>query len=104
MPDPRRWTLPQVFRLLLIALVISGLILPAQAQALPVVSPDNFYPSASNAKAIIPNLATPNASTSFHKLIVDTEDKATLAQVAASGATLLEDYGSFSLWKVADTQ
>src|SRR4051794_27169149 len=39
-----------------------------------------------------------------HKIVVESEDVATLKQLAQSGATLLADYGSFSLWRTNDTQ
>lgn len=39
-----------------------------------------------------------------HKVVVDSKDIATLAQLARDGATLLADYGSFSLWRASDTQ
>jgi subtilisin-like proprotein convertase family protein len=105
MPGPRYWLPTQVFRLVLILLILYGL-LPAPAQALPVAATENGLQSAANSSAIVPALAANATSNtaSFHKVIVNTEDQATLAQIAASGATLLEDYGSFSLWRVNDTQ
>ena len=39
-----------------------------------------------------------------HKIVVDSADSATLKQLAQSGATLLADYGSFSLWRTSDAQ
>lgn len=44
----------------------------------------------------------PDAGT--HKITVDNTDTATLATLKQQGATQLVDYGSFSLWKVSDTQ
>ena len=46
--------------------------------------------------------ATPSGPS--HKIIVDSADTGTLKQLAQSGATLLVDYGSFSLWRTSDTQ
>ena len=37
-----------------------------------------------------------------HKIIVDSSDVATLKELARSGATLLVDYGPFSLWRTND--
>src|SRR5688500_5150787 len=38
------------------------------------------------------------------KALVDAEETETLEQLAASGATLLADYGAFSLWRVTPVQ
>src|SRR5258707_3337106 len=45
--------------------------------------------------------AVPNGS---HKIVVDSKDTSTLVQLARGGATLLADYGSFSVWRTNDTQ
>ncbi|MHB8647920.1 MAG: hypothetical protein ACYDAR_19235, partial [Thermomicrobiales bacterium] len=39
-----------------------------------------------------------------HKILVDSSDIATLKDLAQSGATLLVDYGPFSLWRTTDPQ
>lgn len=39
-----------------------------------------------------------------HKIVVDSKDSATLKQLTQSGAQLIVDYGSFSLWKTNDPQ
>jgi hypothetical protein len=39
-----------------------------------------------------------------HKVLVDAADEQTLKELAASGATLLVDYGAFSLWRVNQAQ
>ncbi|MBA3469319.1 MAG: PKD domain-containing protein [Herpetosiphonaceae bacterium] len=49
------------------------------------------------------NPAAPDSSGPFQKLLVDTEDTATLKSLATSGAQLLADYGSFSLWNVTSS-
>jgi hypothetical protein len=46
--------------------------------------------------------ATPSGPS--HKIIVDSKDTSTLKQLALGGATLLADYGSFSLWRTNDAQ
>jgi len=45
--------------------------------------------------------ATPSGA---HKIVVDSKDSATLKQLTQSGAQLVVDYGSFSLWKTNDPQ
>jgi subtilisin-like proprotein convertase family protein len=46
--------------------------------------------------------ATPSGPS--HKIVVDSKDTGTLKQLALSGAILLADYGSFSLWRTSDAQ
>ncbi|MGI8858237.1 MAG: S8 family serine peptidase [Thermomicrobiales bacterium] len=46
--------------------------------------------------------ATPSGPS--HKIVVDSKDTGTLKQLAQSGATLLADYNSFSLWRTSDAQ
>src|SRR4051794_4515329 len=103
MSGPRYWVPSKVLGLILIALIINGL-LPSQTQAISATNPGSVPDSAILASSLPDNNTTPSSATNYHKVIVNTEDKATLTELAVSGGFLLVDYGSFSLWKVADTQ
>ena len=53
---------------------------------------------------MLPLDASTAAQSGTHKIIVDSKDVATLKQLTQSGAQLVVDYGSFSLWKTTDPQ
>ncbi|HEX2909598.1 MAG TPA: hypothetical protein VH186_02240, partial [Chloroflexia bacterium] len=88
-----------------IYLILTGILLynllPLQAQA--VNSPAALSPS-NTALSSTPSPSQVKASlVGQHKVLVDGQDQATLKNLASNGATLLADYGSFSLWSVSDT-
>lgn len=56
------------------------------------------------ASSPLADTSTAVKETGGRKIIVNSTDKQTLVSLAESGATLLVDYGSFSLWKVAESQ
>lgn len=77
--------------LALVSLLLLGLF-PAQAQAIPAPP----RPALSQVQ--------PGALTPGRKVLVDSTDTPTLTSLARDGATLLADYGPFSLWRVSETQ